>query len=123
MSEETGSGEGDNGLERMLDDLFPYRRLMPTQRVIPEQGVDRDSVLTDIANMAKAEDAVGHGSTLKPRKPRQEEGEGESEREAGGKEGLARSPWPLKSLRIPRNLRGRGKQGLVAAQGAEALGS
>ena len=45
--------------ERMLDDLFPYRRTMPTYRQIPADGVDRDEILTDIAGMAKAEDAVG----------------------------------------------------------------
>jgi glutamate/tyrosine decarboxylase-like PLP-dependent enzyme len=53
------SEEPDNGLERMLDDLFPYRRVVPTQRAIPEQGLERDTILTDIASMAKAEDAVG----------------------------------------------------------------
>ena len=46
-------------LERMLDDLFPYRRMMQTQRVIPQQGVEREALLTDIAGIAKAEDAVG----------------------------------------------------------------
>ena len=45
--------------ERMLDDLFPYRRTMQTYRSIPDRGASRDEVLTDIANMAKAEDAVG----------------------------------------------------------------
>lgn len=45
--------------ERMLDDLFPYRRTMETYRRIPERGADRSEVLTDIASMAKAEDAVG----------------------------------------------------------------
>ncbi|MGA0066332.1 MAG: pyridoxal phosphate-dependent decarboxylase family protein [Candidatus Nanopelagicales bacterium] len=45
--------------ERMLDDLFPYRRTMPTYREIPGVAASRDEVLTDIASMAKAEDAVG----------------------------------------------------------------
>lgn len=45
--------------ERMLDNLFPYRRTMPTYRQIPADGVDRDEILTDIARMAKAEDAAG----------------------------------------------------------------
>lgn len=43
----------------MLDDLFPYRRSMETFRRIPDRGVDRGAVLTDIASMAKSEDAVG----------------------------------------------------------------
>ena len=59
MSAQSEMGEPDNGVERMLDDLFPYRRVMATQRVIPQRGVDRESVLSDIASMAKTEDAVG----------------------------------------------------------------
>ena len=50
---------GDSDLERMLDDLFPYRRTMETYRAIPEQGASREEVLTDIASMSKAEDATG----------------------------------------------------------------
>jgi len=46
-------------LERMLDDLFPYRHTSTTFTRIPDQAVDRDSVLADIAQMAKAEDAQG----------------------------------------------------------------
>ena len=46
-------------LDRMLDDLFPYRRTTETFRQVPDQGVSRDEILTDIAAMAKAEDAVG----------------------------------------------------------------
>jgi glutamate/tyrosine decarboxylase-like PLP-dependent enzyme len=51
--------ESRSDAERMLDDLFPYRRVMQTFRRIPDRGVDRSAVLTDIAGMAKAEDAVG----------------------------------------------------------------
>jgi glutamate/tyrosine decarboxylase-like PLP-dependent enzyme len=43
----------------MLDDLFPYRHTSTTFTRIPDQAVDRDSVLADIAQMAKAEDAQG----------------------------------------------------------------
>lgn len=46
-------------LERMLDDLFPYRRSMETHRRIPERGTDREVLLTDVALMSKAEDAQG----------------------------------------------------------------
>ena len=46
-------------LERMLDDLFPYRRSMETHRRIPERGADREVLLTDVALMSKAEDAQG----------------------------------------------------------------
>ena len=46
-------------LERMLDDLFPYRRTSTTYTRIPDEAVDRDSVLADIALMATAEDAQG----------------------------------------------------------------
>ena len=53
------SEDSRSDAERMLDDLFPYRRTMPTYRQIPADGVDRDEILTDIASMAKAEDAVG----------------------------------------------------------------
>ena len=53
------SADERSDLERMLDDLFPYRRTMQTHRRIPEHGQDRDAVLSDIALMAKAEDAQG----------------------------------------------------------------
>jgi sphinganine-1-phosphate aldolase len=53
------SEDSRSDAERMLDDLFPYRRVMQTHREIPVHGVERDQVLTDIASMAKAEDAVG----------------------------------------------------------------
>ena len=56
MSDDASS---QSDLERMLDDLFPYRRTTETFRQVPDQGVSRDQVLTDIAAMAKAEDAVG----------------------------------------------------------------
>ena len=46
-------------LERMLDDLFPYRRITETYRRIPAEGASRDEVLTEIAAMSKAEDAAG----------------------------------------------------------------
>ncbi|MFM8773953.1 MAG: hypothetical protein ACKOFP_09000, partial [Actinomycetota bacterium] len=46
-------------LERMLDDLFPYRRITETYRRVPEAGAPREEVLTEIAAMSKAEDAVG----------------------------------------------------------------
>ena len=56
MGEESGSA---NDLERMLDDLFPYRRITETYRRVPEAGAPREEVLTEIAAMSKAEDAVG----------------------------------------------------------------
>jgi len=56
MGEDFGSA---SDLERMLDDLFPYRRITETYRRIPESGASREEVLTEIAAMSKAEDAVG----------------------------------------------------------------
>ena len=46
-------------LDRMLDDLFPYRRTTETFRLIPDEGVGRDVLLSEVATMAKAEDARG----------------------------------------------------------------
>lgn len=45
--------------ERILDDLFPYRRITPTMRTIPEVGRDRAEILAEVTSMAHAEDAVG----------------------------------------------------------------
>ncbi|MFM9048561.1 MAG: aspartate aminotransferase family protein, partial [Actinomycetota bacterium] len=56
MGEDSGSV---SDLERMLDDLFPYRRITETYRRVPEAGAPREEVLTEIAAMSKAEDAVG----------------------------------------------------------------
>lgn len=56
MGEDAGA---TSDFERMLDDLFPYRRMMETYRRLPDQGAARDEVLTDIAAMAKSEDATG----------------------------------------------------------------
>ena len=53
------SEDGRSDLERMLDDLFPYRLLTTTHTHIPEEGVDRDSIRADVAMMAAAEDAQG----------------------------------------------------------------
>ena len=54
-----GPADSSADLERMLDDLFPYRRTMPTYRRIPERGADREGVLESISLMAEAEDAQG----------------------------------------------------------------
>ena len=56
MGEDAGS---PNDLERMLDDLFPYRRITETYRRVPDHGASREEILTEIATMAKAEDATG----------------------------------------------------------------
>ena len=56
MGEDAGS---TNDLERMLDDLFPYRRTTETYRRVPDHGASREEILTEIATMAKAEDATG----------------------------------------------------------------
>ena len=53
------SEDGRSDLERMLDDLFPYRRTTQTYRRVPDRGASREEVLTDIAAMAKTEDATG----------------------------------------------------------------
>jgi glutamate/tyrosine decarboxylase-like PLP-dependent enzyme len=45
--------------ERMLDDLYPYRRTTPTVKRIPATGLPREQVLADIAAMAAREDAQG----------------------------------------------------------------
>ena len=46
-------------LERILDDLYPYRRTTTTYRSIPTQPADRADVLSTIADMAHREDAQG----------------------------------------------------------------
>jgi sphinganine-1-phosphate aldolase len=51
--------EAASDLERMLDDLFPYRNSTQTYRALPDRGVDRASVLADVAAMSVAEDSRG----------------------------------------------------------------
>jgi len=52
-------GDERSDLERMLDDLFPYRRTSTTFTRVPDQPAARDAILSDIAAMAEAEDAQG----------------------------------------------------------------
>jgi sphinganine-1-phosphate aldolase len=52
-------GDDRSDLERMLDDLFPYRRTSATFTRIPNEGVSRETVLADMQMMATAEDAQG----------------------------------------------------------------
>ena len=53
------SDDQRSDLDRMLDDLFPYRRTTETYRQLPDAGASREEILTEIAAMSKAEDAVG----------------------------------------------------------------
>ena len=53
------SEDGRSDLERMLDDLFPYRHITETYRRIPDEAASREEILTEIAAMSKAEDATG----------------------------------------------------------------
>ena len=53
------SDDRRSDLERMLDDLFPYRHISETYRRLPDEGASRDEILTEIAAMSKAEDAMG----------------------------------------------------------------
>ena len=44
--------------EKILDDLWPYRRTTETFRRFPEQGLPRDQVLAEVTDMARGEDAI-----------------------------------------------------------------
>ena len=53
MSEET------NGMDSMLDELYPYRNSTKTNSVIPENGRPASEVIAEVRNFSKREDAVG----------------------------------------------------------------
>lgn len=53
------SSDERTDLDRMLDDLFPYRRSTTTHTHIPDEPVNRDEVRAAIALMAATEDAQG----------------------------------------------------------------
>ncbi len=42
-----------------MDDLYPYRRQLPTFRRIPEEPIDRDVLLDELTEIARREDASG----------------------------------------------------------------
>ena len=46
-------------IQQMLDSFYPYKDRYPIHRGIPEQGLDRDDVLAQVAAMATEEDALG----------------------------------------------------------------
>jgi len=45
--------------EKILDDLYPYRRTSPTFRRLAAEGRDRATVLAEVSDMAAREDAMG----------------------------------------------------------------
>jgi len=53
----------DGGLERIIGDLYPYRDTT-TYRRVPAEPVDRAALLSEIADMAHAEDARGDKGTV-----------------------------------------------------------
>jgi len=53
----------DSGLERIIGDLYPYRDTT-TYRRVPAEPVDRTAILSEIADMAHAEDARGDKGTV-----------------------------------------------------------
>jgi sphinganine-1-phosphate aldolase len=54
----------DDGLSQILGDLYPYRKTTQTYRRVPEEPVDRAAILSEIAGMAHAEDALGDKGTV-----------------------------------------------------------
>ena len=54
----------DDGLEKILGDLHPYKETTKTYRRVPEEPVDRAAILSEIAGMAHAEDALGDKGTV-----------------------------------------------------------
>ena len=47
------------GLDRILDELYPYRRTSRTNRRIPDQGLPAEEVLAEVRGFAEREDAMG----------------------------------------------------------------
>jgi sphinganine-1-phosphate aldolase len=55
---------GDDGLEKMLGELYPYGKTTTTYRRVPAEPVDRAAILAEIAGMAHTEDARGDKGTV-----------------------------------------------------------
>jgi len=55
---------GDSGLERIVGDLYPYRKTTKAYRRVPAEPVDRAAILAEIAGMAHAEDERGDKGTV-----------------------------------------------------------
>ena len=54
----------DAGFEEILDGFWPYRKTTTSYRAVPPEAVDRGEILTEIAEMAHAEDAQGDKGTV-----------------------------------------------------------
>jgi len=54
----------DAGFEEILDGFWPYRKTTTAYRAVPPEPVDRGEILTEIAEMAHAEDAQGDKGTV-----------------------------------------------------------
>ena len=54
----------DAGFEEILDGFWPYRKTTTSYRAVPPEPVDRGEILTEIAEMAHAEDAQGDKGTV-----------------------------------------------------------
>jgi glutamate/tyrosine decarboxylase-like PLP-dependent enzyme len=54
----------DSGLDEMLDGFWPYRKTTQSYRQVPVEPLDRARILSEITDMAHAEDAQGDTGTV-----------------------------------------------------------